>query len=107
MVTMGVVYTCMMSRCVIFCPCTICTDTRKTCKNLCKAEVCKECNSQCIEAEHIIKLPRTFSAKTDQFTIVTDMMTKYKHVYPYAGIPLSCAFCNRDVEEHNMLHMVN
>ena len=104
--TMGVVYTCMMSQCVIFCPCTICTDTRKTCKNLCKAEVCKECNSQCLEEEHIIKLPRTFSAKTDHYTIVTNMMTKYKHVYPYAGIPLSCASCTRDVEEHNMLHMV-
>ena len=105
-VTMGVVYTCRMSNCVIFCPCTICTDTRKTCKNLCKAEVCKKCNSQCIEAEHVIKLPRTFSAKTDHYTLVTDMMTKYRHVYPYAGIPLSCASCTRDVEEHNMLHMV-
>ena len=28
MVSMGVVYTCMMSRCLIFCPCTICSDKR-------------------------------------------------------------------------------
>ena len=104
MVSMGVVYTCMKSKCVIFCPCTICLEKRKTCKHLCKTEVCKGCNSQCLD--HVIKLPRTFSAKSDHYTIVTDMMTKYKHVYPYAGIPLSCASCTRDVEEHNMLHMV-
>jgi hypothetical protein len=104
MVSMGVVYTCMNSKCVIFCPCTICLDKRKTCKHLCKTEVCKGCNCQCLD--HVIKLPRTFSAKSDHYTIVTDMMTKYKHVYPYAGIPLSCASCTRDVEEHNMLHMV-
>ena len=104
MMSRGVVYTCKMSRCLIFCPCTICLDKRKTCKYLCKAEVCKECNSQCLD--HVIKVPRTFSVKSDHYTIVTDMMTKFKHVYPYAGIPLSCASCTRDVEEHNMLHMV-
>ena len=104
MVSMGVVYTCMKSKCVIFCLCTICLEKRKTCKHLCKTEVCKGCNSQCLD--HVIKLPRTFSAKSDHYTIVTDMMTKYKHVYPYAGIPLSCASCTRDVKEHNMLHMV-
>ena len=102
--SMGVVFTCMKSKCVIYCACTICLDSRKTCKKLCKAEVCKECNSQCLE--HVINLPRTFSAKTDHYTIVTDMMTKYKHVYPYAGVPLSCAPCTRDVDEHNLLHMV-
>ena len=106
MVTMGIVYTCVVSKCVVFCPCTICKDTRQTCKKLCKAEVCRECNSQCTEAEDTIKLPRTFSAETDHYTVVTDMMTKYRHVYPYAGIPLSCTSCTRDVEEHNTLHMV-
>ena len=35
MVSMGVVYTCMKSKCVIFCPCTICLEKRKTCKHLC------------------------------------------------------------------------
>ena len=106
MVTMGVVYTCMVSRCVIFCPCRICTDTRKTCKKSCKSEVCNGCNAQCTEAEHTIRLPRTFSARTDQYTLVTDVMVRYNHVYPYAGIPQSCASCTRDVKEHNMLHMV-
>ena len=37
MVSMGVVYTCMKSKCVIFCPCTICLEKRKTCKHLCKS----------------------------------------------------------------------
>ena len=38
MVTMGVVYTCVMSLCVIFCPCTICRGTIKTCKNCKKTD---------------------------------------------------------------------
>jgi hypothetical protein len=56
--SMSVVYTCMTSRCLVFCPCTICTDKRKTCKRLCKVEVCHDCSSQCLE--HVIKLPRIF-----------------------------------------------
>ena len=43
---MGIIYTCMSSMCLVYCPCSICTDKRKTCKRLCKAEVCKDCNSQ-------------------------------------------------------------
>ena len=31
---------------------------------------------------------------------------KYLHVHPYAGIPLDCPQCTRDVKEHQLLHMV-
>ena len=102
--SMGVLYTGNLSRCRVFCPCTICKDERKTCKRLCRVEVCKQCNAQC--TQHVIKLPRIFSANTDHYTMVTDMMTKYRHAYPYAGIPLSCVSCTRDVEEHQLLHLV-
>ena len=101
---MGVMYTCQFSRCLLNCPCTICTDDRKTCKRLCKVEICRNCNAQCLE--HEIKLPRLFNAVTDHYMIVTDFMNKYKHAYAYAGIPLTCISCSRDVEEHQLLHLV-
>ena len=101
---MGIIYTCMSSMCLVYCPCSICTDKRKTCKRLCKAEVCKDCNSQC--PKHKIEHPRIFSYETDHFMMITDMMHKYKHAYPYAGIPQSCASCTRDVQEHQLLHLV-
>ena len=37
--SMAVLYTCNLSRCLVCCPCTICKDERKTCKRLCKVEV--------------------------------------------------------------------
>ena len=101
---MAVVYTCELSQCIIRCPCNICQDPRKTCKKLCKAEVCIDCNSQC--TQHEIKLARLFSFKTDHFTLVSQMLTKYQFANPYAGIPLSCEICSKDVLEHQVLHLV-
>ena len=102
--SMSILYTCKLSGCLVHCPCTICTDSRETCKRSCKLEVCQDCNAQC--EEHVIKHPREFSDKTDHFMMVTDMMTKFKHVYSYAGIPLTCVSCTRDVQEHQQLHLV-
>ena len=101
---MGVMYSCTLANCIVYCPCTVCTDPRKTCKRLCKAEVCQKCNSQC--TRHVVKLPRLFSGATDHFTMVTEIMSKYIHVHPYAGIPQDCPQCTRDVKEHQLLHMV-
>ena len=101
---MGIVYTCNLSRCLVFCPCTICTDDRKTCQRSCKNEICSDCNAQCID--HVIKVARLFSPATDHYMMVTEMMTKYRHAYPFAGIPLNCMSCTRDVQEHQQLHMV-
>ena len=44
---MQLVYTCNNLKCVIFCPCKICTDETVNCKLQCRAEVCSECNIQC------------------------------------------------------------
>ena len=100
---MGLVYTCKLLRCAIHCPCSVCRDSRNTCKLQCGIEVCKECNSQC--TEHIVKLSRLFNAETDNFTMVTEQITKYKFAQPYAGIPVSCIQCSQDVMEHQILHL--
>ena len=101
---MGVVYTCELSQCIIRCPCNVCQDPRETCKQQCKAEVCRDCNSQC--TLHEIKLARLFNCKTDHFTLVSQKMTKYQFANPYAGIPLNCDVCSKDVLEHQVLHLV-
>ena len=101
---MGLVYTCKLLRCVIHCPCSVCTDSRDNCKLQCKSEVCLDCNSQC--TEHIVKLPRLFNAETDHFTMITEQIDKYKFAQPYAGIPLNCVQCSQDVMEHQIFHLV-
>ena len=101
---MGVVYTCELSKCIIRCPCYVCQDPRITCKRQCKSEVCRQCSSQC--TQHEIKLARLFNFKTDHFTLVSQNMTKYLFANPYAGIPLSCDVCSKDVLEHQVLHLV-
>ena len=103
-VDMGVVYTCKLLRCVVHCPCSVCRDSRKTCRLKCREEVCQDCNSQC--TQHIVKLPRLFDAETDHFTMVTEQMEKYKFAQPYAGIPLSCVQCSQDVLDHQIFHLV-
>ena len=100
---MSVVYTCKLAKCVVHCPCTIGRDRRPTCKFLCKAEVCSGCNSQC--TQHEIKVARLFQFGTDHYTLKTEMMAKYRLGTAYAGIPLSCESCTRDVLEHQVLHL--
>ena len=101
---MGIVHTCQLLKCVIHCPCHICSDKRKTCRLQCKTEVCVECNSQC--TNHELKLPGLFNADTDHFTMITNRPGKYLFAIPHAGIPLSCEHCSQDVLEHNNLHLV-
>jgi hypothetical protein len=101
---MGIVYTCQLLHCVIHCPCGICTDNRHNCKRLCKTEVCTECNSQC--TQHELKVPRLFDPKTDNYTMVTDKMDRYRFAHPYAGIPVTCKSCCKGVLEHQIYHLV-
>ena len=83
--------------------CSLCNDY-KTCKLLCRDEVCGRCNGQCLS--HQIKLPRLFNPETDLFTLVTNNLCGYRFGIPYAGIPASCSQCTTDVQEHQMFHLV-
>ena len=99
---MEIVYTCSKLKCTIYCPCAVCRDTTVNCKFQCRAEACRECSSQC--TKHEIKMPRVFDAKTDHYTLVTQKMDKLQYAFPYAGIPVSCGQCSRDVLEHQVFH---
>ena len=101
---MQLVYTCSNLKCVIFCPCKICTDETVNCKLQCRAEVCSECNIQC--HQHQVTLPCLFDVKVDNFTMRTQKMGKYQFAIPYAGIPLKCGSCSEEVLEHQVLHLV-
>ena len=104
---MGIVYTCHMSHwagCVIHCPCSICVETKEHCRNARDHEPCEDCTSQC--CLHQVKLPRLFDPENEQYTIVTDELTKYRFARGYAGIPRSCDHCSKDLLEHQVLHLV-
>ena len=101
---MKIVYTCSKFGCVIYCPCLVCTDSRDNCKLQCKAEIYKDCSSQC--TQHEIGLPRLFNLDTDRFTLVTRLMDKYQFAFPYTGIPLNCEKCSDDVLHHQTFHLV-
>ena len=101
---MKVIYPCNINSCRIYCPCNICNDARKTCKLICKEYPCKNCNSQC--NKHELKIPRSFDAENDSFTIISHKLNKYIHIIPHAGIPRSCRNCTHDVHEHQILHLV-
>jgi hypothetical protein len=104
---MGVIYTCHMSGwsgCVIYCSCSVCTKTRSHCQKLHRKEPCSECNTQC--TTHQIMLSRIFDTETDQYSIITERITKYRFAHVYAGIPKSCESCSQDLLEHQVLHLV-
>ena len=65
--------------------------------------MCKNCSQQC--KQHNLKLPWLFKAKTDHFTMVTNDTNYFKFATPYAGIPLNCDSCSKDVLEHQVLHL--
>ena len=72
-----------------------------------KNETVNESNkfsSQCYL--HELKMRRLFNSKTDQYTIVTELNHKFRYATPYAGIPLTCDDCSKDVLEHQVLHLV-
>ena len=102
--TMGIVYTCSKLGCAIYCPCFVCKDKSDNCRSQCKAEICKNCSSQCIQ--HTVGLPRLFNQNTDQFTLVTRKMDKYLYAVPYTGIPIDCEKCSHDVVQHQVFHLV-
>ena len=104
LIDMSVVYTCSKHQCVVHCPCSVCNDTRDTCKTICKHNPCEDCNPQC--TDHELKLPRLFDPSVDHYTMVTDQIDSFRHVVPHAGIPRSCDSCCRDVTEHQIFHMV-
>ena len=71
---MNLLYTCQLHGCTIKCPCSICWNKTENCKD-CKTTNCKQCKYQC--NEHYLKLPGTFNANTDQFTMVTTNTKNY------------------------------
>ena len=102
--TMGIVYTCNIQKCIVNCPCSVCDDTKESCKLLCKDQVCKDCNIQC--PDHQIQLPRLFNSETDQYTLMTNELGRYKYAIPYAGILTNCFKCTNDLLEHQTFHLV-
>ena len=101
---MSIVYPCNHLGCSVRCPCNVCQDKRDNCKMKCKNEICHDCNSQC--KAHQIKLPRDFDVNYDHYMLVTQKVDQVQIGVPYAGIPLSCATCTKDVQEHQALHLV-
>ena len=101
---MEIVYTCRKLQCAVYCPCFVCRDSSENCRMQCRAEVCRDCSSQC--KMHSIHIPRDFNIKTDHFILVTRVLDKYQYAVPYAGVPLGCDQCARDVLEHQVLHLV-
>ena len=101
---MNILYTCKFHKCIIHCPCSICTDKRENCKFQCKMKKCNICSSQC--TEHELKMSRLFNVKTDHFTIVTENLDFFSYAVPHCGIPLNCEDCTKDVIEHQTLHLV-
>ena len=101
---MSIVYPCNHLCCSVSCPCTVCQDKREQCNIECRNEICHNCNTQC--KKHQIKLPREFDANYDHCMLVTQKADQVQIGVPYAGIPLSCVTCTKDVEEHQALHIV-
>ena len=101
---MSIMYSCTHHGCIIFCPCSCCTDNRDSCKKICGNFPCTDCSNQC--TEHSLTLPRAFDPATDNFTMVTDCIQSARYVIPYTGIPLSCKNCTLDTYEHQVFHHV-
>ena len=101
---MNLLYTCQLQNCIIRCPCSICKNTTEQCEANCESKMCQQCTQQC--TLHKLKLPWSFNAKTDHFTMVTQDINYIQFATPYAGIPLHCESCSSDVLEHQILHLV-
>ena len=101
---MNLLYTCQLQKCVILCCCSICILKTEQCKENCESKMCNKCILQC--RQHKLKLPWSFNAKTDHFTMVTKDVNYFQFATPYAGIPVNCESCSKDVLEHQILHLV-
>ena len=100
----NLVYTCQFSKCRVACPCTICVYVRNTHDTNNEKRKLTECMNHC--QDHKLKLPWTFNAAEDHFTMVASKPNEFHYATPYAGIPLSCQACSNDVIEHQILHLV-
>ena len=99
---MNLLYTCQLQNCIIHCPCSLCINEQ--CEENCEAKFGKKCRQQC--KKHKLNLPWSFRVKTVHFTMVTNNTNYFKFATPYAGIPLNCHACSKDVLEHQILHLV-
>ena len=96
-------YPCKYSKCIIECPCKICTDVWRRCREGCKTLRCLKCDYQC--RDHKLNLQRTFNSHEHHFTLIASEENFFHFVTPYSGIPLSCERCSDDVLEHQILHL--
>ena len=66
---------------------------QETCKWLCKAEVCLECNAQCVE--HVIKLLPSYRSLHDGYRCHVQIQTcLHMQVYPWNVSPAGGMFRN-------------
>ena len=115
---MAIMYTCQKSKCVIVCPCIVCSNVAPACKRICGSDPCNQCCAQCID--HPIDLPRKYKAVVHSFTIpcysqtfgptriqpASSAIRSCSDGHRYAGIPRSCDKCRVDLLEHQLHHHV-
>ena len=115
---MAIIYTCQEGKCVIVCPCIVCSNLSPDCRKICRNNSCKECSAQCFN--HHVDVPRRYNPETDSFTIPCYSKTfEPPRVEPtrcalgncsnsrkYAGIPRDCDKCRVDLLDHQIHHHV-
>ena len=114
---MAIMYTCQKRKCVIVCPCMVCSNVTPACKRICGSDPCNNCSAQC--TDHPIDLPRKFNINVHSFTIPcysktfgptriqpSSAITSCSDGHRYAGIPRSCDKCRLDLLDHQIHHHV-
>ena len=116
--TSQVLYPCENKKCIIQCPCNLCTSSVKPCESNCARSPCEVCNQQC--KEHNIDLERNYK-HGDSFTVpfYSDSLTEenislptpwwscaISHFVKHAGIPRNCDQCQVDLLDHQVNHHV-
>ena len=115
---MAIMYTCQKGKCVIVCPCIVCSHETHNCKRRCGSNPCVICSTQCLD--HHIDLPRKYNSNVDSFTIpcysqqfdpprvdpTSSAITNCSDGHQYAGIPRKCDKCRLDLLDHQIHHHV-
>ena len=116
--TYQVIYPCEHRKCMIHCPCNLCTSSVNPCKPYCACSPCEECDQQC--KEHSIDIERNYK-RSDSFTIpfYSDSLIEENislpsawfsystsHFVKHAGIPRNCEQCQVDLLDHQVHHHV-
>ena len=114
---MAIMYTCQKRKCVIVCPCMVCSNVTPACKRICGSDPCNNCSAQC--TDHPIDLPRKYNRDVHSFTIPcysqtfgpnriqpSSAITSCDDGHRYAGIPRSCDKCRLDLLDHQIHHHV-